>query len=105
MFVNSISITTSGSACRDFPCATPIAVCMTLQAHSLPAFPVGLTRVSLTNPQIVGDHFEFRGRGNESSGDPFPAAPNLDHSADFVKRDLSEWLRWMRAEFGFDGWR
>jgi hypothetical protein len=55
--------------------------------------------------QIVGDHFEFRGRGNESSGDPFPAAPNLDHSADFVKRDLSEWLRWMRTEYGFDGWR
>ena len=55
--------------------------------------------------QVVGDHYEFRGRGAESSGDPFPAAPNIDHSAPFVKEDLSQWLRWLRAEFRFDGWR
>lgn len=55
--------------------------------------------------QIVGDHYEFRGRGNEATGDPFLAAPNLDHTADFVKHDLCEWLCWMRSEFGFDGWR
>lgn len=68
-------------------------------------FPLELDLKLLTWLQIVGDHFEFRGRGNESSGDPFPAAPNLDHSAEFVKRDLSDWLRWMRSDYGFDGWR
>ena len=35
-----------------------------------------------------GDDPNFRGRGNRSSGDAFTAAPNIDHSQDFVKRDL-----------------
>lgn len=54
---------------------------------------------------IVGDDKTFRGRGNRSSGDSFGAAPNIDHSQDFVKRDLSEWLVWLRTQIGFDGWR
>lgn len=54
---------------------------------------------------IVGDDPNFRGKGNRSSGDHFSAAPNIDHSQDFVKRDLSEWLQWMRTHAGFDGWR
>ena len=35
-----------------------------------------------------GDDPNFRGRGNRSSGDIFSAAPNIDHSQEFVKRDL-----------------
>ena len=54
---------------------------------------------------VVGDDPNFRGRGNRSSGDAFPAAPNIDHSQDFVKQDLSEWLIWLRTHAGFDGWR
>lgn len=54
---------------------------------------------------IVGDDKTFRGRGNRSSGDSFGAAPNIDHSQEFVKRDLSEWLVWLRTNIGFDGWR
>lgn len=52
-----------------------------------------------------GDDPNFRGRGNRSSGDIFSAAPNIDHSQEFVKRDVAEWMQWLRTHVGFDGWR
>ncbi|CAI9109831.1 OLC1v1009741C2 [Oldenlandia corymbosa var. corymbosa] len=54
---------------------------------------------------IVCDDPNFQGRGNPSSGDIFHAAPNIDHSQDFVRRDIREWLNWLRNDIGFDGWR
>lgn len=54
---------------------------------------------------MVGDDWKFKGKGANSSGDSFGAAPNIDHSAPEVKQGLSEWLQWMRSELGFDGWR
>lgn len=38
----------------------------------------------------------IQGRGNKSSGDNFHAAPNIDHSQEFVRKDLKEWLCWLR---------
>lgn len=54
---------------------------------------------------IVRDDPNFHGRGNLSSGDFFHAAPNVDHSQEFVRKDIKEWLRWLRTEVGYDGWR
>ncbi|PSR87722.1 Alpha-amylase [Actinidia chinensis var. chinensis] len=54
---------------------------------------------------IVCDDPNFHGHGNPSSGDIFHAAPNIDHSQDFVRRDIKEWLNWLRNDIGFDGWR
>jgi len=54
---------------------------------------------------IVRDDPNFQGRGNPSSGDIFHAAPNIDHSQDFVRRDIKEWINWLRTDIGFDGWR
>ncbi|XP_058736443.1 uncharacterized protein LOC131608878 isoform X2 [Vicia villosa] len=54
---------------------------------------------------IVCDDPNFQGRGNPSSGDIFHAAPNVDHSQDFVRKDIKEWLNWLRKDIGFDGWR
>ncbi|KAG6713132.1 hypothetical protein I3842_05G136400 [Carya illinoinensis] len=54
---------------------------------------------------VVADDPHFQGRGNKSSGDNFHAAPNIDHSQDFVRKDLREWLCWLRKEIGYDGWR
>ncbi|XP_010256483.1 PREDICTED: alpha-amylase 3, chloroplastic-like [Nelumbo nucifera] len=54
---------------------------------------------------VVGDDPHFQGRGNKSSGDNFHAAPNIDHSQEFVRNDLKEWLCWLREEIGYDGWR
>ncbi|KAK9119417.1 hypothetical protein Scep_017510 [Stephania cephalantha] len=54
---------------------------------------------------VVADDPHFQGRGNKSSGDNFHAAPNIDHSQEFVRKDLKEWLCWLRKEIGYDGWR
>lgn len=54
---------------------------------------------------IVCDDPNFQGKGNPSSGDVFHAAPNIDHSQDFVRRDIKDWLNWLRNDIGFDGWR
>eukprot|EP00208_Stichococcus_sp_RCC1054_P000847 CAMPEP_0206136186 /NCGR_PEP_ID=MMETSP1473-20131121/1419_1 /ASSEMBLY_ACC=CAM_ASM_001109 /TAXON_ID=1461547 /ORGANISM="Stichococcus sp, Strain RCC1054" /LENGTH=585 /DNA_ID=CAMNT_0053528527 /DNA_START=221 /DNA_END=1978 /DNA_ORIENTATION=+ len=54
---------------------------------------------------VVGDDWKFKGKGANSSGDSFGAAPNIDHTAEVVKSGLSEWLRWLRSDIGFDGWR
>ncbi|XP_020218991.1 uncharacterized protein LOC109802167 isoform X2 [Cajanus cajan] len=54
---------------------------------------------------IVCDDPNFEGRGNPSSGDIFHAAPNIDHSQDFVRKDIKGWLNWLRSDIGYDGWR
>ncbi|BFG16618.1 hypothetical protein CerSpe_028920 [Prunus speciosa] len=54
---------------------------------------------------VVADDPHFEGRGNKSSGECFHAAPNIDHSQDFVRKDIKEWLHWLREEIGYDGWR
>ncbi|XP_051225703.1 alpha-amylase 3, chloroplastic isoform X2 [Lolium perenne] len=62
-------------------------------------------RINWDDRAVVADDPHFQGRGNKSSGDNFHAAPNIDHSQDFVRKDLKEWLCWMRKEVGYDGWR
>ncbi|KAL8161546.1 hypothetical protein V2J09_013035 [Rumex salicifolius] len=62
-------------------------------------------RLNWDDRAVVGDDPHFQGRGNKSSGDNFHAAPNIDHSQDFVRRDIQEWMRWLKNEVGYDGWR
>jgi len=62
-------------------------------------------RLAWDERAIVCDDPHFGGKGNRSQGDNFPAAPNIDHSQPFVRRDIREWLAWLREEVGFDGWR
>jgi len=54
---------------------------------------------------IVGNDPSYRGRGNRKSEDIWSGAPNIDHSQEFVARDLEEWMRWLRNDIGFDGYR
>jgi glycosidase len=54
---------------------------------------------------IVADDPHFAGQGNPSQGDFFHAAPNIDHTQAFVRRDICEWMRWLRDHVGYDGWR
>ena len=54
---------------------------------------------------ICGDDHNFRGRGNPSTGDHFHAAPNVDHTQDFVREGICEWLNWLRSDIGIDGYR
>ncbi|XP_077245278.1 alpha-amylase-like 3 [Tasmannia lanceolata] len=62
-------------------------------------------RLNWDDRAVVADDPHFQGRGNKSSGDNFHAAPNIDHSQDFVRNDLKKWLCWLREEIGYDGWR
>ncbi|XP_019170778.1 PREDICTED: alpha-amylase 3, chloroplastic isoform X1 [Ipomoea nil] len=62
-------------------------------------------RLNWDDRAVVADDPHFQGRGNKSSGDNFHAAPNIDHSQEFVRKDLKEWLCWLREEIGYDGWR
>uniref|UniRef100_A0A803LIP7 Alpha-amylase n=1 Tax=Chenopodium quinoa TaxID=63459 RepID=A0A803LIP7_CHEQI len=45
------------------------------------------------------------GLGNQSTGDNFDGVPNIDHTQSFVRKDITEWLRWLRNKVGFQDFR
>ncbi|CAI5467854.1 unnamed protein product [Closterium sp. Yama58-4] len=45
------------------------------------------------------------GKGNPSSGSVFEGVSNIDHSQQFVRRDLTAWLTWLQTDVGFSGFR
>lgn len=53
---------------------------------------------------IVGNDTKFEGKGNIRVQDLFDGAPNIDHSNDFVRKDLIEWMNSL-VHMGFDGFR
>jgi alpha-amylase len=44
-------------------------------------------------------------QGNRSTGDNFPGVPNIDHSQQFVRKDIIAWLQWLRNSVGFQDFR
>jgi alpha-amylase len=61
-------------------------------------------RLAWDESAICRGNEQFGGTGAPSTGEPYSAAPNIDHSNQKVRASLSEWLCHMRA-VGFDGWR
>ena len=61
-------------------------------------------RLAWDESAICRGNEAFGGTGAPSSGEPYPAAPNIDHSNERVRASLCEWLQHMRS-VGFDGWR
>lgn len=47
----------------------------------------------------------FAGQGAHQSGMDFHAAPNIDHRNENVRKDLCEWMQWLRRDVGFDSLR
>ena len=62
-------------------------------------------RMAWDQQAITTDNPEFGGRGAAGTGEDYGPAPNIDHTKDWVRADLKEWLRWMRDDIGFGGWR
>ena len=46
----------------------------------------------------------FGGTGNHKTGEDYVAAPNIDHTQEFVRKDIIKWLKLLRS-IGFDGFR
>jgi alpha-amylase len=44
-------------------------------------------------------------QGNKSTGDNFDGIPNIDHTQQFVRKDIIEWLIWLRETIGFQDFR
>eukprot|EP00201_Polytomella_parva_P006777 CAMPEP_0175085634 /NCGR_PEP_ID=MMETSP0052_2-20121109/28778_1 /TAXON_ID=51329 ORGANISM="Polytomella parva, Strain SAG 63-3" /NCGR_SAMPLE_ID=MMETSP0052_2 /ASSEMBLY_ACC=CAM_ASM_000194 /LENGTH=746 /DNA_ID=CAMNT_0016357679 /DNA_START=151 /DNA_END=2387 /DNA_ORIENTATION=- len=62
-------------------------------------------RLSWEASAICSNNPAFGGRGGAKQGDDYTAAPNIDHSQERIRKDLIEWLRFLRHAIGFDGWR
>ncbi|KAK9165017.1 hypothetical protein Scep_000208 [Stephania cephalantha] len=45
------------------------------------------------------------GLGNKSTGDNFHGVPNIDHTQHFVRKDMLNWLLWLRNSVGFQDFR
>jgi len=74
---------------------------MTTTSRRVDAWGVG--RISLTRDG--GEYSLVRSLARSLVCSSARQAPNIDHSQDFVKRDLGEWLVWLRTHVGFDGFR
>ena len=62
-------------------------------------------RLAWTNSHICSNNPDFGGTGNRKPQEDYTAAPNIDHSQDSVRKDITEWLLWLRKSIGFAGWR
>ncbi|KAJ7535987.1 hypothetical protein O6H91_12G052600 [Diphasiastrum complanatum] len=51
------------------------------------------------------DYVYSDGSGQPDTGEDFGAAPDIDHTNPKVQDDLANWMNWLKAEIGFDGWR
>lgn len=61
-------------------------------------------RLEWPRTAITSNNHVFGGEGNRKSLEDYTAAPNIDHSQEFVQKDLSAWLKFLK-NIGFQGWR
>ncbi|CAM6092911.1 unnamed protein product [Calypogeia fissa] len=54
---------------------------------------------------VDDDAYDSGGKGHHDTGESYAAAPDLDHTNKQVQYELTDWMNWMKAEIGFDGWR
>lgn len=54
---------------------------------------------------VRDDVYDGGGKGQADTGESYGAAPDLDHTNKRVHDELTDWMNWLKAYVGFDGWR
>ena len=54
---------------------------------------------------VTSENPNFGGKGARGTGEDYLPAPNIDHTQEFVRTDLKQWLTWLREDVGYRGWR
>ena len=62
-------------------------------------------RLAWDKSVICNNNPQFGGTGHHKQTEDYVAAPNVDHSQQRVKDDIKGWLKYLRTNVGFDGWR
>lgn len=62
-------------------------------------------RLAWDKSAICFNNPTFGGTGNAKTGEDYEAAPNVDHTQEKVRNDITSWLKFLRTNVGFDGWR
>ena len=62
-------------------------------------------RLAWDKSYICNNNPEFGGTGSHKLQEDYVAAPNLDHSQERVRKDITAWMKWLRNNVGYDGWR
>ncbi|EFN55550.1 hypothetical protein CHLNCDRAFT_31136 [Chlorella variabilis] len=62
-------------------------------------------RLAWDKSAICANNPAFGGTGGYKNAEDYPAAPNVDHSQERIRKDIAEWMRYLRNSIGFDGWR
>ena len=62
-------------------------------------------RLAWDKSYLCNNNPQFGGTGAHKKQEDYVAAPNLDHSQERVRNDLKAWMKWLRNNVGFDGWR
>ncbi len=62
-------------------------------------------RLAWDKSVICSNNHEYGGTGGGKTGEDYTAAPNIDHTQERVRQDITKWLKYLRGSIGFDGWR
>ena len=62
-------------------------------------------RLAWDKSYLCNNNAQFGGTGAHKQQEDYSAAPNLDHSQERVRNDIKAWMKWLKNNVGFDGWR
>jgi glycosidase len=62
-------------------------------------------RLAWSKEAVCSNNSAYGGTGTYKQTEDYPAAPNVDHTNDQVRKDIAEWLQYLRKSIGYDGWR
>lgn len=57
------------------------------------------------NTTCTDAHWKGTGTGGADTGENWDGARDLDHGSEYVQQDVVAYLKWLKGEMGYDGWR